>query len=749
MRLGARIALAVVALAASPSCKKSVPAAPRVFDARMDDHRFLVADHFLASIEMQISGEPLAQLLGKNLAGYNRFSRFPDLYTDDSGVTGVDPVSYSMAVESYEYSKQPMNNTSFESGAGLSLAYGPILNPQKLGGDDAFALLRDRLQHLAQQAGAAGPAGSNWVIAPAPTANPLNVYGWPGYWPVFAEFRSFDPDIAPTGGATRGCSVVGGYAASTMGLQTVGDYECGYNSLNLPLRETQVEKILEPAALGFALWKQALWVINYWQSLHDAAGNRVTDVADAELPNVGQPGSGIFLGDVALEGWQGLTMLDEMDNKAALMLTRLLTSDGTTLGGFASTKAALAYDYTSPLRWWPAAIAVTESGGAAPPAGSSWKQFPQPTAFAVTDGRSRLRGLAALAAGWAELFALTDARNAEVGGGAGPRATFDGDPFPADNGLPDGEESPHDRALANLKVALVDLDRLHFDAAHGVLVDDATADARGTTVTTVDAAYTIVALRTAYRALSSSLTLYSNDTPDTQGGPTALDGAPFAGAPAPVGERILQLIRAEADFLAGKLVGDLGGVANGWDLATDRADPSPTRVESEAAAVRGLLDAWLATSDVRYRAAAAIVFADFDRRFWMRDVRAMRTTANVDAEAVWTPLAFGTVQGALRQYWKLVGRRPGNGGSGDEILARIGRLNKLVANGWDDANGDGLVQYPDECTGAGLQMAERLLTGELSHFLDEGDRDHDCVPEIAAAKLPAALAAKIVLHRRE
>jgi hypothetical protein len=46
-------------------------------------------------------------------------------------------------------------------------------------------------------------------------------------------------------------------------------------------------------------------------------------------------------------------------------------------------------------------------------------------------------------------------------------------------------------------------------------------------------------------------------------------------------------------------------------------------------------------------------------------------------------------------------------------------------------------------------MAERLLTGELSHFLDEGDRDHDCVPEIAAAKLPAALAAKIVLQRRE
>jgi hypothetical protein len=749
--MSARILLALMLLA-SLSCGKlpsGVPTPSRYFDARMDDHTFVVADHFLASIEMQISGEPLAQLLGKNLAGYNRFSKFPDLYTDDSGFTTVDPMSYSMAIESYEYSKQPMNNTSFESGAGLSLAWGPLLNPQALTGDAAFVLLRDRLQHLAAQAGAAGPAGSNWVIAPAPTANPLNVYGWPGYWPVFAEFRSFDPDMAPTGGATRGCSVVGGYAASMMGLQTVGDYECGYNSLNLPQRETQVTKLIEPAALGFALWKQGLWVINYWQSLHDAAGNPVTEVAAADLPAVGQPGSGIFLGDVALEGWQGLSMLDEMDNKAAWMLTRALTSDGVTLGGFASTKEALAYDYTSPLRWWPATVAVAEVGGAEPAAGSSWKYFPQPTGLTVADGRSRLRGLAALAGGWSELFALTDAHNAEVGGLPGPRATFDGDPFAADNQLPDGEESPHDRALANLKVALIDIDRLHFDAAHAVLVDDATPATYGTTVTTVDAAYTIVALRTAYRALSSSLTLYSNDTPDAHGGPSALDGSPLAGAPAEIGDRILELIAAEADFLADKLVGDGGDVANGLELAANRPDATATRVESEAAAIRGLLDAYLATSNVRYRVVAEKVYADFDRRFWMRDVRALRTTAGVDHEQVWTPIAFGTVQGALRQYWKLVGRRPGNERTGNEILERIQRLNKLVANGWDDANADNRVQYPDECTGAGLQMAERLLTGELSHFLDEGDRDHDCVPEIAAARLPAALAAKIVLQRRE
>jgi hypothetical protein len=109
---------------------------------------------------------------------------------------------------------------------------------------------------------------------------------------------------------------------------------------------------------------------------------------------------------------------------------------------------------------------------------------------------------------------------------------------------------------------------------------------------------------------------------------------------------------------------------------------------------------------------------------------------------------LGTTQGALRQYWKLVGKRPGNEQLAAEILERVQRTNKLILNGWDDANADNKVQYPTECTGAGLQMAERALTGELSHPADGPDRDHDCVKEVSAAKLPAALAGQIVLKRR-
>jgi hypothetical protein len=758
-----------------PPLPQGTPPPDTFFTATVSDTRFRVADHFLASIEMQISGEPFAQLLGRNLTGYDRFNKTPDLYLDPAtGIQTVDPLSYSMAIESYEYSKQPMNNTSFESGAGVALAFGPIENPSVKTGLDEIYLMQNRVQQFAlESSSGTSNGGSNLVVTPPPLANPFNIYGWPGFFPVFAEFKSFAPDVEPSGGATRGCSFQGGYAAAAAGVQAVGDYECGYNSLNLPQRETQVEKLLEPDALGFALWKQGLWTINYWQSVHDLGGNGITQVADADLPKVGQPNNtvvgqypdpndptgntmidgmpGVYLGDIPLEGFQGMTMLDEMHNKSAFLLGAMLTSDGSKLGGFASTKAAMAYDYGSPLRWWPASVAVTETNTMQPVMGDSWETFPQPTAFAIAQPASRLRGLSALAGGFAEMFALTDFANAQVGGLPSSRATFDGDPFPADDPTVLGEDTPHDRALACIKLAIVNIDRLHFDAAHAVLVDESTvqggAAQLGTTVSAVTASYAIVALRTALRSISSSLTLYSNDTPDTVGVPTALDAAPWSGSSS-LPKRVLELIRAQGDFLAAKLVNADGSVNNSYDLAAGQADGAATQLESEAAVIRGLLDAYLATSDVKYRNAAELAYADLDARFWMRDVRAFRTTAGVDDTLTFTPVAFGAMQGALRQFWKLVGKRPGNERLAAEILERVQRMNKLVLNGWDDANADNKVQYPKECTGAGLQLAERALTGELSHPDDAGDRDHDCVKEVAAAKMPSALAAELVLKRR-
>jgi hypothetical protein len=753
---------------------------PTGLSAKITKTRFLTADAMLASIEMQISGEPFAELLGRDLGGYDRLSATTDNYTDPStGMPGRDPLGFSLAVESYEYSKQAMNSLSFEAGAGLALMYGPVLNPAHADGDPAFVLLRDRLQYLALASRASGAkVGKDFVTSPAPTNDPTNYYGWPGFWPVFAEYRSFDPAIKPSVGADHSCSLAGAIDEPLPpgAVQTyVGDYECDSNTLGLVDREAQTEKVLEPAALGLAAWKQSLWTINYWSSFHDVDQHPIIKVAPSLLAQAGTPANtvigqwvspldptgntlvfgkdGTYFGDVSLEGWQGLVMLDEIDNKSAFLLRELTSGDGKALSGFATVGDAIDYDYAAPLRFWPAAVTVTEAKVAATPA-ETRKLFPKPTAFAVTDGTSRLADLTGLLGGFATAYAMTDEGNADVGGTQPFLATFDGAPLPTDNGLADGEDTLHDRALGILKVALVDLDRLHFDAQRKALAGTATVGAggvvtRGATVSTFDTAYSIAALRTALRALSSSLTLYSNDTPDTLGVPTPLDGASLAGAPftGSLTGRVAQLIWAQADLLADQILDADGLAANGYDLGAGARDASAVTIEAQSAAIRGLLEAYLATSDEKYRQRAVLAYQALDQKFWMDDVRAFRTTAGESVTMTWTPRSFGALHGALRQFWKLHASKPGKEELAKTVLDRILRGMKLVVNGWNDANHDELVQ-PTECLGGRLQMAERALTGELSVASDMGDRDHDCVPDIATAGLPAALAAEMVIERK-
>jgi hypothetical protein len=137
------------------------------------------------------------------------------------------------------------------------------------------------------------------------------------------------------------------------------------------------------------------------------------------------------------------------------------------------------------------------------------------------------------------------------------------------------------------------------------------------------------------------------------------------------------------------------------------------------------------------------------------------TAAPVDS-VDYTPLRFALLQSALRDMYELVGARPGGEALEPVLEDRIGRLNKLVLNGWDDRNRDKLVAWPDECTNVvagvpqgGLQMAERVLSGEAGRLRDETggtsgqptiDREHDCVPAIDFAHLPAALADSVTFH---
>jgi hypothetical protein len=766
---------------------------------------FVTREHFLASGEMQISGEPFAEAMGRVLADYSRDNPVTDLYADtaaNSQGTWIDLPGFSTAVESYEYSKQAMNTTAFESGAGTSLVYGPLVNASALHGAAATTNLSTFVQHFAQGSNALGlfvfPAGTfpqqpSLAFAPRGPgdANAIGVgtgaenpLGWPGIWPTVHLFDSFDPTIAPTSAGDLYCAIssdddpAGCTGLTNCGALASADYECDATTLHLPNRATQIHPFITPGADGFSAWKYGLWVLNYLQIMHDSTEAAVSTVASADLANVGSPGNqivgaddtgtptaaGTFLGSSNIEGFQAQMFILEIDNRGEDWLEHLATTDGATLGGFGSTLAAEKYDYLAPLEWFPA-IAVAESDD-----GSG---FPMP-AYTVSSPDSHLLDLIGMTLGYSEFAAISDPSNADVGGAQPALSIFDGDPFPADNGKADGENTLHDRSLAMLRVALIDMDRIHADPASGVLVDDVTmagnVPTRQPTVSTTSLAYSILAMRTALRSLSSQLELYSNNTPDSAIVSTPLDALPINH---PSGDTFSQhvatMLKTQGDLLYNSLTTSDGHAYDGWDVGKSAPIDQSDTLDAHTAAIRGLFAMYLATGDVKYRDRAMAVYTRMDQIFYDVDARIYSSSPAPMTDIVFTPVRFALLQSSLRDVYELVAARPGGEALEPVLEERVARLNKLILNGWDDRNYNRLVDWPAECVNVqgtdaqgqplprgGLQMAERTLTGETGAKQEQiaiggqrdatSDREHDCVPEIDDAKLPSSLADSVTFH---
>ncbi|MFT3693740.1 MAG: hypothetical protein QM831_11405 [Kofleriaceae bacterium] len=662
---------------------------PVAITAVVNSTRFVTREHMLAAAEMQISGEPLAEAMNRTLANYSR-DRIPtDLYFDPYLVLSwTDLAGFSTAIESYEYSKQPMNMLAFESGAGTDLAAGPLVTD-----------LAADIQHYASGANTLG----RFVFAT----------GWPGMLPTLHVFTSFDPAIDPTSDIALGCAITSDDDPDGMtGTKVInGDYECDATSLHLRDRASQIDSTISPGADGFSGWKYGLWVMNYLQVMHDSMEAPIANVPEGDLAGVGS--GDVFLGSSDIEGFQAQLFIAMMDNRAEDWLEHLSTTDGVTLSGFGGQ--ALAYNYASPLRWFPGAVAVPSN--------------------TITSAQPDVLDLDGMILGYAEMLALTDPANRDVGGSQPVRAFFDGDPFVG--------TAVHDRALGMLRVAIIDLDRMT------------------TPTTTTEVAYTAIAERTALRALSSQLELYSNNTPDTAVTTSPLDMYPLAypgDASLTFSGRLAQLLRANAELLWNQLTDPSGRAFTG----VDQADV----LDAHTAAIRGLFTSYLATGDVMYRDRAVAVFERMERTFYDPIARIWsETPAPVDSVEM-TPLRFALLQSALRDMYELVATRPGEAARIAPLEDHLARLDKLVLNGWDDRDQNRLITWPDECANVvdglprgGLQMAERTLTGELGSLQAPllptdtrtvtSDREHDCVPEIDDAHLPAALADSVTfeIHR--
>ena len=292
------------------------------------DTTFATEDHFIAAVEMQLAGEPFAEAMGRDLGGYTRDYACQDaacqasVYTEPSstdGATVIDIPGYSAGIESYEYSKQPMNNIAFESGAGTSLLFGPVLNPTGATGTDALTLAQTWFEHMAGASFAAG----RYVLA----ASPEDPLGWPGLWPMLQPFVSWNPAIAPTNQAGT-CQLTSDDNPGNHAALFSDDYECDYTTLNLPNRDAQVTKTIGPGPSGWTDWKEALWTLNYLQIMHGVKEGAVDSVADAVLDEVGIPGNavtgsaipGTYLGSSNIEGFQAGNFIQILDNQAAQWL---------------------------------------------------------------------------------------------------------------------------------------------------------------------------------------------------------------------------------------------------------------------------------------------------------------------------------------------------------------------------------------------------------------------------------------------
>ena len=719
-----------------------------------------------AAGEMQISGEPFAsKFAGRNLDNYDRTYLPTDQYILNNGgdnpIPMTDLFGFSTAVESYEYSKYHMNMIAQQTSAGLALADGPVTALH------AGATPLDRARgRAAEIMTAAGSDVAGYAVLPAPVNNPLNVLGFEGLWPTFAPYKDFDPAMQPHHEAVKSCTFQGGYG----GIPTVGsvtpEYECAYNSLHLTNPASQIDHVLVPGVLGLATWKEALWSIDFVGRIHDATSNPVNAVADADRPLVGTANNlvrgtdpstaarGTYIGSTPLEGMWGLMMVAEMENSAEFLVGSLTTTDQTTLSGFASKKDATAYDYTSPLRWFPAAVSVTEDGAT---------PFPGIASMAITDGGSRSEDLAALLLGNAMFFGMTDPRNAGVGQLLGMQLAFDGDPFAKDDGLATGEDTPHDRALAVLRVAFIDLDRMHGDPALGIIVDHATASAgapsRGTTVTTTSLAHVVIALRQTLLALNGAITQYGAADPDPGADAKGILNDPpihplASGTQPSFSARVRSVFATNATFVRDVLTKSDGTVANGAEIANGKATATagPATLDSQAAALRALVEGFLVTGDETFRDRARLVAKHLlGSAFYSDAARMFRGSEATPAkdEVHMTPSLFAWLQSALRETHKVLSI-PGDPAIGrDALEERIARVNKLFLNGWDDLNGDQTVDLKSECLGGRLQQAEQALTGELGR--DElgrptSDRDGDCVLEVDDAQIGSVLASDVFFH---
>ncbi len=678
-------------------------ASPVLADTTVEilDRSFDTAANMFAYTEFELSGEPLAEVLGLDLD-----------VLDPNRVDEPTAFDYAAGIESYEYSEEAMYALDYQSRMGLHLANGPV-NTARGGKRESLG------ERVIELAGA--------VRFPVDEL-PLNLY------PVSVPYASGDPEFA-----------------GPVNVKAIGSDEIEILDARGETRELDVavpaylrdfetlrwkgasDPVLTPGALGGALLKEALWSQDFLGGMHTVAEDLEVEARSSDMDADGTHALGVS----SVDGMNGVLLTEIVWDKLWTLQDQL-AYDGKELG----VNFGPGYEAAAAPVWFPHRMRVkpAQKNGSNAAVG-----------YEVIDASSQLRDLWLLLWSSSEFYAFADGRSSHPSQNPAFRAVFDGAPFPSapaanrDADAENDERATDPFSLASNVGHLVfeNLAALHFDSELGSFVDR-WEESRGKQVTTYDAAYTIVALAVFQRARDALPVGYAS----SEAGAAGLETA--------VGKRALELIRAQANFIRKTLVGPKGLVADRYDIASKQA--SGASLGSQFAAIRGLAAAFVATGEPDFKQSARAIFEAVEQRQFDE---ALGTYADVPGQPTeHTPWTAGAISGGLRALLLNLRNEEGESSpvlSPAHLTQRYVGWFRGVVNGPRDGDGMQLAEWigdsgenviavskgprqtapiseaapPSEAADANPVSAAASRSSAVQGERDDGDRDG--VPQVTAA----------------